>query len=127
MGKPRTPKPFLARDREPPTPRDRSVVQEQRLASEMGLRLSPNSGATAHQKGDARSAVFRFEMKLTGKASARIEAGVLTKIWHEAAETGHVPAVVVTLSALEHPIESDWVLITKTDFDAMRRGQLIEE
>lgn len=101
-----------------------SQKQETRLAEDLGARLTPNSGATTRAKGDAVDKRFRYEMKITTKKQFPVDIKVLSKIWDEAAATGHLPAVVVTMDSMEVPVPKDWVVIEKATFAALIRGDL---
>jgi hypothetical protein len=97
--------------------------QEKRVAADLGARLTPNSGATTMAKGDAVNEKFRFEMKTTTKKQVPVDTKVLQKIWDEAAATGHLAAVAITLEAMESPVPKDWILIEKTTFVALCNGE----
>jgi hypothetical protein len=104
--------------------RSRSQKQEKRLAAELGAKLTPNSGATTLAKGDAVDTQFRYEAKITSKKRVPVDADVLRKIWDEASATGHLAAVLVTMEVIESPVPQDWVMIDKSTFDALRRGEV---
>jgi hypothetical protein len=88
---------------------------EKRVAPEFGARLVSNSGATAHEKGDAVNEVFRFEMKTTRGKRVPVDQKILEKIYDEAAETGHLAAVVFTMEGMPKHIQ-DWVIVEKSTF-----------
>jgi hypothetical protein len=67
----------------------RSVLQERRIAEDIGGRVQPGSGAPAFYKSDAVAGLdLRVEAKTTSKASYSLTTSVLDKIRNEALSGG---------------------------------------
>lgn len=66
-------------------PRRKSVLQERRVASELGGRVQPGSGAPEFYKGDVRkTGDIRVECKTTGTKAYRLTLAEIQKIQSEA-------------------------------------------
>lgn len=93
--------------------RKRSQKQERRLASDLNMRTTPNSGATpwASQKGDLQSSEHVVEAKTTKADRFTITHDLLIKITQEARRTGRQPVVLITLETMPNPIPKDWALV----------------
>lgn len=68
---------------------------ERKLASRLGARLTPGSGALEGQKSDMSLTVLRIESKSTVNQSIKIEHSWLKKIYKEALVMGQTPALVI--------------------------------
>lgn len=67
----------------------RSVLQERRIAEDIGGRVQPGSGAPAFYKGDAlKPGDLRVEAKTTSKRQYTLTTAVLDKIRNEALNGG---------------------------------------
>jgi len=99
--------------------RKRAQRQDQHVARLTGARIQPNSGATAHEKGDLRKkGELRIETKYTGKQGFRVTRAMLDKIRGECA-LKEKPALVLTFV---HPdtlsTQDEWVIIPVEDWNA---------
>lgn len=95
------------------------TVSEKRVASKLGARQTPGSGAKRGAKGDAvlksEDQKFLIESKSTINASLSVELGWLVKIAHEALNDGAVPVLTmsfVTPEGRERP-HGDWVAVPR--------------
>lgn len=67
----------------------KSVLQERRIADDIGGRVQPGSGAPEHYKGDAISpGDLRVEAKTTSKKQYALKVSELDKIRNEALNGG---------------------------------------
>ncbi len=70
-------------------PKRQSVLQERRVAEELGGKVQPGSGAPQFYKGDVRVAEdIRVECKTTGAKAYRLTVAELQKIQMEALTGG---------------------------------------
>lgn len=102
--------------------RTESQKQEARVSKSLGADLTPASGATALAKSDAVGSdatpgpSFRYEMKTTKAKRVPVGREELAKIWKEAINTGRVPALVITMEAMERHAPKDWILMELSTF-----------
>lgn len=108
--------PFLARiDKAPKN--SHGKTSEKRLATKLGARLTPASGAMVGAKGDFRKKVgstsFQMEAKSTVNQVLALEYGWLVKAQQEALASGATPALTVSFVTPEgKPRRSgEWVAI----------------
>lgn len=96
---------------------------EKRVASSLGARLHPASGAMQGAKSDASKGKYRMEMKSTICKSVFVEMGWLTKITKEALSHGQVAIVVVSFVDLQgKPVmkeNAEWVMMPKAVFQEL--------
>jgi hypothetical protein len=86
---------------------------EKRFAKRIGAKLTPNSGATAHSKGDMHTSAFLIEHKSTSSNSLGIQRDWLLKISHEALHTNKTPALAIAFTNKDGaPLtDGEWVAI----------------
>ena len=95
------------------------TLSEKRVAKDLGMKLTPGSGALSGAKGDAYNIDYRMESKSTIKESLSLKRAWLTKINNEARETNRHPALSLSFvnpdGSPKH--NGDWVMIPKEDFE----------
>lgn len=77
------------------SPRKFSQKRERRVARQLGAKLTPNSGARWHSKGDMSTAADLIEVKSTAKPSMVVHKQWLEKIREEAIKSSRNPVLVV--------------------------------
>ena len=110
---PRIPKPKMWEEPEP-TGKQRSMKQESRLASELSLRPTINSGSlpSVWQKEDAYDKDFQVQMKTTTGSDARIVSRkVLHTLTDRAYELGRNPLLLITFENSDIPMPDDWAML----------------
>ena len=99
-------------------------ISEKRVATSIGARLTPNSGAMAGAKSDSilkGKTTYRVESKSTLGKSLALQHEWLAKVNREALETSCTPALTVSFVTPEGkslPV-GDWVLIPLHHFREM--------
>jgi hypothetical protein len=91
--------------------RKRSIHQEKRLASELGGRTQPGSGAMWHMKGDVITDRLFVEAKLTDKKQYTLKLETLEKVAAQAPISGKIPTMIVTFELARR----DFAIIPKED------------
>jgi hypothetical protein len=76
-------------------PRKFSQRREKKIAKKMGGKLTANSGARWHSKGDIKTEDSLVEVKSTAGATMAIHKSWLEKIRDEAIKAGKDPVVVL--------------------------------
>lgn len=92
------------------TRKQRSKVQEKEVASALGGRVRPNSGATLYAKGDVLTPLFLVEAKTTERKSFSLTQDLLKKIESEAFAEGKDPLMIVRFEKMED-IPQDWAVL----------------
>ena len=77
------------------TPRDFSQKREKKFAKKYGAKLTPNSGARWHSKGDLTTDTHLIEVKSTVKSQMVVHKAWLEKIRAEALKEGKEPILVI--------------------------------
>lgn len=93
--------------------RRKSQKQERDIATAIGGRVTPGSGAFWHRKGDVSDEVFLIEAKMTDKASFSIKKEIWEKIRNEALLSDKVPVLMVRIQ------DRDLVVLDLEDFLAI--------
>lgn len=95
--------------------------QENRVASTIGGRRIPGSGASQYKKGDVEASQFLVECKTTNAASLRITRLWLNKIAREANGVQKWPALAIEIKGGDaDPIgEKDWICIPLRVFNKL--------
>lgn len=76
----------------------RSRHQERELATRLGGKITPRSGAGGFQKGDVRiNGIARLEAKTTKHASFSVTAEMIQKVEDAAMTAGEVPILVIEI------------------------------
>ena len=90
--------------------------QEKRIATELGGRLTPASGA-GPIKGDVQTDDYIIEAKTTTKKSYAVTTTTLKKLEQQSHLQSKKPALFIQFE--ESPLmNSEWVLIPREDFHA---------
>jgi hypothetical protein len=102
--------------------RKKSKRQERRVASALGGKVTPLSGADKRAKGDVEVGdKFLVEAKRTDAASIRVTAAWLRKITREAMAVGADPALAIEMDVgNDGLVERDWVLIPRSVFSRLK-------
>lgn len=89
---------------------------ERKVAKKLGARLTPNSGAMAHSKGDMHTSAFLIEHKSTSSETLSIKREWLLKIAHEALHTNRIPALAFSFTTTngDSKIDGEWVAVPAT-------------
>ena len=82
------------------TPRKFSQRREKYLAKKLGAKLTPNSGARWHSKGDLFTKEQLVEIKSTTQESMVVHLAWLDKIRQEAIKIGKEPIVVIDFGSI---------------------------
>ena len=100
-----------------------SRKQERDIASDLGGRPVPASGAFWHRKGDARSQEFLVEAKRTDSASLSIKRQIWDKIRREALLDGRIPVLALQIQDRKLAVLDweDFLALTERD---LGEGQL---
>lgn len=101
-------------------------ASENKVASRMGARLTPSSGALAGAKGDMTTPRFLIEAKSTLKDSMTLKLDWLCKIGAEARSKGKTPALTITFVRPngEPVMNGRWVMIPENLFEAFSNEQV---
>lgn len=81
-------------------PRKFSQRREKKIAKKMGGKLTANSGARWHSKGDIITKDSLVEVKSTTQASMTVPQLWLDKIWQEAVKVNKTPVVVLDFGTI---------------------------
>jgi hypothetical protein len=115
--------PFLKRASQAPA-NGHGRLSERRVATKVGARLTPNSGALVGAKSDAVCGSYRMEMKSTNKTTLAIELAWLAKITREARQQGQTPALLFSFVNAEGKpamdMNADWVAIPLWKFNELK-------
>lgn len=82
-------------------PRSFSQKRERSIAKRMGAKLTPNSGARWHSKGDMENAEQLIEVKSTAASSMTVHKDWLKKIREEAIKEGKSAVFVVDFGDIQ--------------------------
>ena len=93
---------------------------EKNLATKLGGRRQPGSGAIDGFKGDVITREFLIDQKTTEHSSFRITGGVLNKITYEARQAGKHPAIEIEL-CVAPSTPKEWMLIPLDVFNEYRK------
>ena len=98
--------------------------QEERTADRLGGKRVSGSGNQPHKRGDIDLPTFKIECKSTKHKSISITAEMLNKIAKEAAPTGKLPALAVSIEGVGKgsPADADWVMIELRVFKKLLDG-----
>ncbi len=81
----------------------RAPRQEREVATRLGGKVTPRSGAGGFQKGDVRvKGVARLECKTTKHKSFSVTADMIRKVEDAAMTSGEVPVIVVEIDGGAH-------------------------
>ena len=102
-------------------------TSEVRLSKGLAARLQPGSGSQVGAKGDMRlkrlKSSYRIEAKSTKNLTMNLELAWLTKIAHEAAGAGEIPALTVSFVTPEGkpqtPRNAEWVMMPRWAFEEL--------
>lgn len=103
-------------------------ASEKRLASKMGGRLTPGSGAFRGAKSDIRvkkgALNFQVECKSTKALSMALEFSWMVKVAEEAAATGSLPLLTLSFTDNEGKARAkgDWVAMPSWVLDTLLEG-----
>jgi hypothetical protein len=101
-----------------------SKGQESRVASQVGGKRQPGSGASDYAKGDVKQEKFLIECKMTQAGSIRVTGKWLSKISREAVAAGRKPALSIEIQGHDDPMmERDWVMVPKSVFKMLIDSQ----
>jgi len=98
-----------------------SLLREAEIATKVGGRVQPASGALDHKKGDVVLEDFLLDSKGTEGTSIIVRGVDLTKISREAEQMGKIPALVLTLDMPRYN-EQDWVVLPLSAFEDLFLG-----
>lgn len=100
------------------------LEQENEAAAMVGGKRHRGSGSSMYLKSDASSDRYQIEAKQTEKKSLGLKLEWLKKITQEAFGRGRVPMMCLRFQANNDPlVESDWVVIPKSEFVRLFEGQ----
>lgn len=114
---PKKPKPYNPLERKEPTNRERSIVQEERVAKAFKGKRQKGSGAVKFYRGDVVADRYLVEAKTTKRKSFTLTRFLLAKIEREAFAVGKKPALVVSWERQGERVNadtmatSDWAVI----------------
>lgn len=100
-------------------------LSEKRIATKLGARQTPASGAIKSAKGDMvllqEGKNFRIESKATEKLVLPLDYGWLSKIWNEAVATNCRPALTLSFVTADgrQRERGDWIAIPMSEFQEM--------
>lgn len=98
-------------------------AQEERIASAVGGRRVPASGASPFSKGDVSQDRFLIECKQTVAASLSVKQAWLEKITGEAEAQGKYPALSLEIQGGERRLaERDWIAVPRSVFQRLLSG-----
>lgn len=98
--------------------------QEKELARSFGGKRTPNSGALG-VKGDVHTAAEMIEAKTTAKVQYTIKLKDLKKLEEQARIARKRPVMVIAMNdeAPDTPMNREWVLIPRRDYEELRHEQ----
>ena len=102
------------------TNRERSQLQEKKMAKALGGRVQPASGALPYYKGDIKADRYLIEAKTTTKKSYTLTRALLGKIDSEAENIRKTPVLALSFESMPAPIPKDWVLIPFSEFRRLK-------
>lgn len=94
------------------------------MATDLGGRAQPNSGATDKGKGDFKVDKFLFESKETSGQAINIQARDVVKITREADQSQKIGSMVITINGIAPGYPKEWVMIPFEVFAAMLDANL---
>lgn len=96
---------------------EKSRRQEEQVASSLGGRRQPGSGAFIGLKGDVKSDVLLIECKRTDKKSMSVKGEWLVKITKEAVEADRYPALYLTIDGVNP--SQEWIMLPASVFEQL--------
>lgn len=104
---------------------DSGRKSEERLAKQLGARLTPASGAVQGFKSDMLLNDYRIEAKSTQTATMSIKLEWLVKITEEALNSNKIPVLTVSyVTPAGKPRRfGDWVMIPMTHYEELKDNQ----
>lgn len=101
--------------------------RERKLATELGGKATPNSGATDASKGDVRFDKYLLDDKFTNKNAYTLKVDDLSKITREAYSVGKQPLFTIHLTkGIAKFYPATWILlpIQLADFAAQKTTEI---
>ncbi len=114
--------------REARTGRHHAHAHEHEIASTLGGRVKPGSGASPYSKGDVavKRLSLLIEAKTTAAGSYRVPWAELAKITREAFGEGKDPAFDIQFRDIpqdDRMTETRWIMVPASVFERLTRGE----
>lgn len=101
------------------TTKTKANKQEKKLAKDLNLKLTPNSGSTAFRKGDMYTNQFLIESKSTDHESISLKKSWLEKIEEEAILEGKTPLLILEIKGRRY------FVLRERDYDLHAQGDSV--